>query len=356
MPPLGRRDRGRRGVVLLVVLFFALLLTSSVATFVRRSTVDTLIARNLDAQAEADALARGGLLLSWALLTEDRLQELSGSAPVGDNLLDAWARVSAYPLVTPSGSSLRLRIEDSGARLNLNALFEKDEAGIWKAREETPEFLTKVLEKVIEELPVAAGPQDYEPAELAANLIDFVDGDDVTANGSPEDDFYQRLNPPYRAFNRPLLSFDELRLVEGFDARLVDALRPYLTVYPFAALGCGKPDQGCGVNLNTAPPHVLALLWFDDGVEKRLADEDTVRRILRVRSEGGLLCGEGPSREGCTPIREIVPNAIFPPPTFSTQVFEVTAEASVGDVRRTLVAVMDRTAPALPVLLSWRIR
>ena len=52
------------------------------------------------------------------------------------------------------------------------------------------------------------------------------------------------------------------------------------------------------MNLNTAPPHVLALLWFDDGVEQRLADEDTVRQILRVRAEGGLLCGEGASQRG----------------------------------------------------------
>jgi len=353
---LARRDRRRRGVVLLVVLFFALLLTSSIATFVRRSTVDALIARNVDARAEADTLARGGLLLSWALLVEDRLQELAQSAPPGDNYLDAWARVSELPLVTPSGTTLRLRIQDAGARLNLNSLFEMDEVGTWKVRAETPEFLTQLLAKVIDELPVASRQQVYQPAELAASLIDFVDGDAVTSNDSPEDDVYQRLEPPYRALNRPLLSFDELRMVAGFSAELVEALRPYLTVYPFAALGCGDPSLGCGVNLNTAPPHVLALLWFDDGVQKRLADEDTVRQILRVREEGGLLCGEAPSLAGCTPIREIVPNVIFPPPTFSTQVFEVSAEASVGDVRRTLVAVMDRSAPALPVLLSWRIR
>ena len=342
--------------MLLVVLFFALLLTSSIATFMRRSTVDTLISRNLDAQSEADALARGGLLLAWGLLVEDRFQELAGTRPPSDTHLDAWARVSQYPLVTASGGSLRLRIEDAGARLNLNSLFQMDEVGAWTVREQTPEFLTQLLAKVIDELPVEPVATRYEPAELAANLIDFVDGDDVTANGSPEDDAYQQRKTPTRAVNRPLLSFDELRLVEGFDGRLVDALRPYLTVYPFAALSCGDASRGCGVNLNTAPPHVLALLYFDDGVEKRLADEDTVRQILRVRSEGGLLCGEGPSSAGCTPIREIVPNAIFPPPTFSSQVFEVSAEATVRGVRRTLVAVMDRSAPAQPVLLSWRIR
>lgn len=354
--PLATRARGRQGVVLLVVLVFALLLTSSVATFVRRSTVDTLIARNLDARSEADTLARGGLLLARALLTEDRLQELDESRPVGETHLEAWARVSEYPLSTEDGATLRLRIQDAGARLNLNSLFAAEETGAWVVREESFEFLAQVLAKVIDELPVEPGQKNYDAAELAENLIDFVDGDDVKSNGSPEDEVYQRLKPPYRAVNRPLLSFEELRLVAGFDAQLVDALRPYLTVYPFAATGCGSPTQGCGVNLNTAAPHVLALLWFDDGVEKRLADEDTVRRILRVRGEGGLLCGENPSSDGCTPIREIVPNAIFPPPTFSTQVFEISAEARVGDVRLVREAVIDRTNLIVPTMLSWRIR
>jgi type II secretory pathway component PulK len=340
-----------------VVLFFALLLTSSIATFLRRSTVDALIARNVDARSEADALARSGLLLSCALLAEDRLQELAGTSPAGDSHLDVWARVSAQPpLMTAKGSMLRLRIEDAGARLNLNSLFEMAEDGVWKVREETPEFLTQLLIKVIDELPLPRAPRTDDARELAANLIDFVDGDDLSANGSAEDEAYERRDLPSRPVDRPLISFDELRLVAGFDAELVEALRPYLTVYPLAALGCGNPTLGCGVNLNTAPPHVLALLWFDDGVEKRLADEDTVRQILRVRSDGGLLCGEGSSPEGCTPIREIVPNAIFPPPTYSTQIFEVSAEASVGDVRKTLVAVVDRTSPAQPALLSWQSR
>ena len=295
---LAPQDRARRGVVLLVVLFFALLLTSGVATFVRRSTVDALIARNRDAAQEAEALAFGGLQIALALLAEDRLQELAGATPPSDSLLDPWARVSESPLVTPSGTTLRLGIEDSGARLNLNALFEVDATGVWKARNETPAFLEQVLAKVIDELPRAPDARTYDAAELAENLIDFVDQDEVTQNGSAEDEDYQRRKPPYRALNRPLLSLDELRLVAGFDARLVDALRPYVTVYPNVATGCGEANLGCGVNLNTAPPHVLALLWFDDGVEQRLADEDTVRQILRVSGRRGPALRGGPKPRG----------------------------------------------------------
>ena len=41
-------DRRRQGVVLVAVLFFALLLVSSIATFVARATVDSMISRNRD--------------------------------------------------------------------------------------------------------------------------------------------------------------------------------------------------------------------------------------------------------------------------------------------------------------------
>jgi type II secretory pathway component PulK len=133
---------------------------------------------------------------------------------------------------------------------------------------------------------------------------------------------------------------DELRRVEGFDAKLVDSLRPYLTVYPFVGES--------GINPNTAPPHVLALLFFDDGVDLRLAPESTVRDILRIREEGGLLCGEAQSDETCTPIREIVTNAIYPP-------FTVVAEARVGDMRRSIEAVIDRREAPDTLLLSWRV-
>jgi type II secretory pathway component PulK len=140
---------------------------------------------------------------------------------------------------------------------------------------------------------------------------------------------------------------DELRRVEGFDAKLVDSLRPYLTVYPFVGES--------GINPNTAPPHVLALLFFDDGVDLRLAPESTVRDILRIREEGGLLCGEAQSDETCTPIREIVTNAIYPPPSFASDVFTVVAEARVGDMRRSIEAVIDRREAPDTLLLSWRV-
>ena len=98
---------------------------------------------------------------------------------------------------------------------------------------------------------------------------------------------------------------DELRLVEGFDAALVEVLRALRHRLPLRA-GCGR---GCGVNPNTAPPHVLALIFYNDGVDLRLASEDVVRRILEVREEGAASARRAKVPTSCTPISEIVTNA-----------------------------------------------
>ena len=125
------------------------------------------------------------------------------------------------------GSTLRLEIRDQGSRLNVNALFEDGEPRDPK----TEVILQELLDRTIQEMPGRPEDKFYDPQELARNLIDFIDEDEERhGTGGSEDDYYQRQDPPYRAENRPLLSLAELRLVEGFDAPLVDALEPYLTV------------------------------------------------------------------------------------------------------------------------------
>ncbi len=346
--------RAERGVVLLVVLFFALLLASGVATFLRRSTVDAMISRNRDAAARAEALARGGIRLGGALLLEDRLREASGASLPLDTEQDPWAQ--GLDIETPSGERLRVRVADTGSRLNLNALFKVGDADEIAAKETAEDLLMELLAKAIDEIERPPGEKSYDVRELAGNLIDFVDSDEIRGQGGDEDAWYQSQTPPGRAANRPLFSVDELRLVEGFDADLVEALRPYVSVYPYAPGGCDREQVGCGINLNTAPPHVLGLLYYDDGVELRLAPEDVVRRILELRQKGEMICPASQQEEACTPIGEIVTNAIFPPPTWSSELFEVTAEARVGEVRRTIEAVVDRSQGSELRLLSWQIR
>lgn len=338
--PLARRRE--HGVVLVVVIFFALLLASSITTFVHKALIDHMVVRNRDARSEALAIARGGVRLATALLLEDKLGETQAGA--FDASQDLWAQVSGRELPMGAGT-LRLDIEDVGARLNLNSVLSFDDTG--NPAPQSQPLLLQVLTKAIDEIPLPPEQKRYDPAELAANLIDYIDADELRLLGGPEDDLYQQRDPPMRPANRPLLSVDELRSVEGFDGPLVEALRPYVTVYPYVG--------GGGINPNTAPPHVLSLLFFDDGVELRMAPEDTVRRILRIRQEGRFLCGEGQSGEECTPIQELVTNAIYPEPSYASDVFVITASGRVGDVLTRVEAVLDRSDGSQPRLLSWRV-
>jgi general secretion pathway protein K len=330
-------------MVLMAVLFFVLLSSAAIATFLSRATVDSFSAQNRDGAARAEALARGGVRLAVALLLADRLFESEQQFEV-DSALDGWAQLAALPFEVPDGGRLRIRVEDAGAKLNLNALFAKGEP-----RDEATEILLgELLAKVIEEIPVRPEQKLYDVEALARNLIDWVDADDAKVSGGAEDEYYQAQQPPYRAANRPLLSVDELRLIEGFDAQLVNALVPYVDVQPLV--------NADGVNPNTAPDWVLALLYHGVAGSQRLANEDTVRRILDIREQEGILCADEANNPACTPQREAIEGEVFPPMTFHGNVFRVTAEARYGEVRRTVEAVVDRSDAEEIEYLAWRVR
>jgi type II secretory pathway component PulK len=142
---------------------------------------------------------------------------------------------------------------------------------------------------------------------------------------------------------------DELGAVEGFDRALVETLRPYVGVFPWAG-------DNTGINPNTAPPWVLALLYTGTSGDYRFVDEDEVRRILEAREGGSLLCADEANDASCTPLRSVLPDGVFPPPSFVADVFTVDAEAHAGDAVRTVSAVIDRGELAQPKLLAIRSR
>ncbi|CAG0962765.1 Putative type II secretion system protein K [Myxococcaceae bacterium] len=337
-----RRRHREQGIVLVIVLVFVLLLTGAIATFLRRAAVDATVVRNRDRAAEAEALARGGVRLGITLLLEDRLAE-EGEGFRSETLHDVWSRIAAIEVPAPEGSELRLAIRDAGSRLNLNALLEDG-----APRKNAELFLTSLLERVIEDMPGRPEEKRYEPTDLTRSLLDYLDEDETGMKGGAEDEYYQQQDPPYRAANRPLLSVAELSEVEGFDGPLVEALAHYVDVHPYA-----KAD---GINPNTAPPHVLALLFHGSGAAFELVREEGVRAVLEARESGEVLCADEAQNPACSPLSGAVEGEVFPPPTFETDVFAIVAEARVGDVVRRAEAVVDRSTPESPLLLAWRVQ
>jgi len=337
-----KASRRRSGLALMGVLFFVLLSVSGLATFLGVATLDRGSVYNRDLSARCEALARGGVRLATVLLLQDRLDEARDGLRV-ESAQDPWQRAAPVEWDTPDGT-VRIRIEDAGTRLDLNALF----ADGAPRSDLTETLLVTLLDKVVGEMPERPGRPPYDTSALAQALVDYVDADDVSQTGDREDEAYQQRAPGSGAANRPLLSVDELGLVAGFDQPLVEALRPYVGVYPLAG--------GNGINPNTAPPWVLALLFHGTGGDFRLADKDTVRHILELRENGAILCADDADNPACTKLRDAVDGEVYPPPTFSSEVFRVSVEARAGSVRRTVEAVVDRSDPEQPAVLAWSLR
>lgn len=359
----------RGGFVLVIVIFFIVLLFASVATFLRRATLDAAIVRNRDYGARAEALARGGVNVAKQLLLQDLIEEQAQRSPPVDSKQDLWAQIASFPIPpTEDGGTLRVEVEDAGARIGLNGLVQlappdadaatdastataDDAAAAGGAPAPVDEaamerFLLALFAKVIEEMPGKAEEKTYDPEELTRNLIDWLDEDDVGQRGDRENEWYEQQNPPYRPpAEHVIWSVDDLALVRGFDLALVEALRPYLTAFPLA---------GGGVNPNTAPSWVLAAL--DTGGPAgsvRTEDEEFVKRILKCRSELPL-CDSG---TGCQQVGECT-GGVTPTPAFKfkSDVFRIQATARYGDVTRVIETVVSRRDPANLIHLTWSVR
>ncbi|MBW2421690.1 MAG: general secretion pathway protein GspK [Deltaproteobacteria bacterium] len=353
------RDR-KSGVVLAMVLILALVLSAAVVTFTRRAVMDRMIVRNRENLASAEALARGGVQIATGILAGQTLLKISKlvgedlpETPIGDSTEDLSVRAGDYEIVTPSGGTLRIQIASSGTRLNLNSLMKRNkETKELEAHPSAEEFLVEFFEHVTNDMDELEEHESYDARELARSLLDYLDSDETSHTGGDEDSYYLDQDPPYRAANRPLMSVHELSLVEGFDTALAEALKPYVTVYPFTG--------AFGVDINSAPPHVLASASHGTEASRRLLGEDEVRQILRYREEGSIFCSateKDPDR--CRTLAEAnLEGELFPPvrlPAIS-RTFTVVARARVGEIERSAEAVVSFESFAEPRLLSWRLR
>jgi type II secretory pathway component PulK len=360
-PSHSRHRRRSTGIVLAIVLVLIFVLVTAVYGFQRRAIIDTSIAKNRLRSAEADALARGGLRIAEAVLFLARLkhgaesagsgQASPGGLPLPDEL---WASMGTYPLELADGQSLRISIEDEGARLNLNALVNPKDSPDEESDEEAEEYLRRVLDYIIDGQADSANDKKYDTRALARNLLDYIDADDIARNGRNEDSYYASQDPPYRASNRPFLSFEEIGLVEGIDPPLLKAMRDYVTVHPIG----GRQ----GINLNRAEPWVLAIVYAGTSGDRELVREGTVRDIWALRQKDKIICSEAaadPVR--CVALNEVgngdlADGSIYPESLLPAQpiVFRAVAEARVGNITRRLEAVYDTRPLERPQLLSWR--
>jgi len=337
------------GVVLVLVIVLISLVVGSAYAFARSSLLDVMSARQRMDRVRADLLARSGTEMGVRALIED----LSSTDPLAQAIespRDTWQILGAEPIEIPDVGELRIEIEDAGRRIPLNALVG-GEPGQGLQASDQKEFLTQALKRIIENMPGRPEEKRYDIDEIADGIIDWIDSDDQTRLGDVEVDFYRNRRSEAPLPNRPIFSLGELMGVPGLDERLLEAMDSYFSP-PIK-----RPRfAGAGLNPNTAPPHVLALVYIV-GTGSFLEDEE-VYRVLKARQDGQIFCPGQSAAEDCTDFAATVNlpgETLFPPITYESSVFMVRSRAQVGDATACVATVVDRSDPEKLEPLSYRL-
>ena len=220
----------QQGVALITAVLIVAIVASVAAALSLGQQVWLRQMENINERAQANALRQAAANWAMAFLARDARESKA------DHLGEDWAK--KLPPLPAEGALITLSAEDAQGRFNLNNLVRNGQPS-------TPDI------GVFQQLLRAEGLD----VALIEPLIDWIDPDTQQRPGGAEDIEYLNLPSPHRTANQPLTSIDELRLIKGFNSKVIERLRPYVVVLP----------QPTSINVNTALPAVLAALLGESG-------------------------------------------------------------------------------------------
>lgn len=288
----------------------ALITAVMVVAFASTVGAGLLVNQNLAVHRTANLIAQDQAwwylvgLEEWATTLLDRDREDNNF----DHLDELWAQPIDFLPVDEGALSGRL--EDLQGKFNLNSLRGTDEA----TQARRVQFL-----RLLRNIPDL---RQASPEGIGAAIIDWIDANTEPGfPGGAEDSVYLGRERPYRAANRVPESLSELLLIEGIDHKVYTALVPHLTIHP--------GDHR--INVNTATPPVLTSLSEElspidvEGLiaEREQGPWETIDAFLQSE----LLAGKGLKPEDVN---------------VQSEYFQAFAAANIGNVRLTMVSLLER--------------
>src|SRR5262245_35770593 len=176
---------GAHGFALIIVLWFLVLIAAVSAYLVANARLDTAIARNTLAAAEAEALADAGV-------TQAVFNQID---PVDAT---RWPLDGAPHRITLSGGDVNIRLFDEREKINPDRASDR--------------LLAALFEAAGVERPIAR--------QLGASIADWVDKDLELRPFGAEREQYAAVGRSYAPPNVPVESLDELQLVLGLTPQI----------------------------------------------------------------------------------------------------------------------------------------
>ena len=191
MKPVTHRINTRSGSVIIGVLAILVLASFMIFRFVEEAVQELQYRGQIQEDPEIRAVAFSTMEVVLAVLHEFRTVDGKLVAPT-----QGWGNPLDYAeFEPPDGYELEVEFIDETGKISLSRLNEEN------------------LPILFEEM----GIDFSEGARLTDTLLDWMDEDDLARLNGAEIDQYDLYEPPYRAANRKIRSWEELRLIEGFN-------------------------------------------------------------------------------------------------------------------------------------------
>jgi len=222
--------KDEKGAALIIVLGVVAMIAAWAATAAYEDMVSLRRAENLQQASRAYMASESLLAVAQHFLREDAKDSVT------DDLEETWAQ--AFPPLPLDEGLVAGEIVDENRYFNLNDLVN--------AQGQVDPLVLEIAKRLFFLLEV--------PTAQVDKLVDWMDADGRTngPSGAEDGNYYDK---PYRIKNARLDRWQELGLIDGFDAAMQKVLRSVFTVRPVPATGKTL------ININTADQKLLMALF-----------------------------------------------------------------------------------------------
>jgi len=306
--------RNNKGVALVITLLVLTLLIVLILEFSQGMRVEARAAANFRDNVKAYYLARSGVTFAIAMLEDDDKTDQNY-----DSLNELWAQ--KIPPIPLGDGFVSVEITDEDSRINVN----KMSTGFGTVNGETMRlFMVRFLKQFeLEE-------------DIADSIADWTDTDDSERIPvGAESNYYQSLEDPYEAKNKPFDSIQELRLIKGLENETYNKLQKFLAV-----------NSDGWINMNTAGKEVIMSL--SENLSGEIADE-----IIAFRGENPF-----PTKQDFKnniSMSEDVYNEISKFVDVKSNYFSIISRGEVNQSRKIIRAIVKRQNNKASIIEYWRV-
>tara|TARA_R110000772_G_scaffold224341_1_gene334934 strand:- start:693 stop:1682 length:990 start_codon:yes stop_codon:yes gene_type:complete len=259
MKPLEFARKNERGAALLTVLLLVAVIAVLAAHGIDRLAGATKLALNARELSQAKAY-----LIAAESIGMQSAEQIVSLSPGRTTNVGGWnGKERRFPV---PGGLITAALTDGGNCFNINSLVSQKD-GVLLARPEGQNQFVRLM-TLLEVLPGDA-------ADIAESITDWIDSDTIPSPRGAEDEYYMRLQAPYRTANAVMVDISELRTVKGVTSDIYARIAPWLCALPTTDLS--------PINVNTLRSEQAVLL----AMLSNSPDIVQSRQFLGRRTEAG---------------------------------------------------------------------